>query len=171
MTNVSRRTAQPKPSENAKRQFQRRFRTLPETTPETAYPRATETIRNRNETAAKPSRNYFANPAETVRNRPYRGADCRAVRPVRLTSPGPADGLRNRSGMGIQSRHHHAERDLDGYFSPPEATDALLAIEHGRLPQHLWKRHRRRRENGSEREGMQCQAHRETQVAATRRPA
>jgi len=80
-----------------------------------------------------------AAPAETVRNRPYRGADCRAVRPVRLTSPGPADGLLNRSGMGIQSRHHHAERDLDGYFSPPEATGALLAIEYGRLPRHLWE--------------------------------
>jgi hypothetical protein len=170
MTNIARRTAQPKPSKNAKRQFQRRFRTLPETTPETAYPRATETIRNRNETAAKPSRNYFANPAETVRNRPLgvRIAE-RLGRSIDL--PWPADGLRNRSGMGIQSRHHHAEPDLDGYFSPPEATDALLAIEHGRLPQHLRKRHRRRRENGSEREGMQCQAHRETQVAATRRPA
>ena len=41
--------------------------------------------------------------------------------------------------MRIQSSHHHAERGLDAYFSPPEATAALLAIEHGRLPRHLWE--------------------------------
>ena len=32
-----------------------------------------------------------------------------------------------------------AERGLDAYFSPPEATAALLAIEHGRLPRCLWE--------------------------------
>ena len=39
--------------------------------------------------------------------------------------------------MRIQSSHHHAARGLDAYFSPPEATAALLAIEHGRLPRRL----------------------------------
>jgi hypothetical protein len=41
--------------------------------------------------------------------------------------------------MRIQTSHHHAERGLDAYFSPPEATAALLAIEHGKLPRHLWE--------------------------------
>ena len=41
--------------------------------------------------------------------------------------------------MRIQSSHHHAERGLDAYFSRPEATAALLAIEHGRSPRHLWE--------------------------------
>jgi hypothetical protein len=41
--------------------------------------------------------------------------------------------------MRIQSSHHHAERGLDAYFSPPEVTAALLAIEHGRLPRRLWE--------------------------------
>jgi hypothetical protein len=41
--------------------------------------------------------------------------------------------------MRIQSSHHHAERGLDAYLSPPEATAALLAIEHSRLPRHLWE--------------------------------
>jgi hypothetical protein len=40
--------------------------------------------------------------------------------------------------MRIQSSHHHAKRGRDAYFSPSEATAALLTIEHGRLPQHLW---------------------------------
>jgi hypothetical protein len=35
--------------------------------------------------------------------------------------------------MRIQSSHYHAERGLDAYFSPPEATAALLAIEHGQI--------------------------------------
>jgi hypothetical protein len=39
----------------------------------------------------------------------------------------------------IQSSHHHVERGLDAHFSPPEATAALLAIEHGRLPRRLWE--------------------------------
>jgi hypothetical protein len=41
--------------------------------------------------------------------------------------------------MRIQSSHHHVDRGLDAYFSPPEATAALLAIEHGSLPRHLWE--------------------------------
>jgi hypothetical protein len=41
--------------------------------------------------------------------------------------------------MRIQSSHCHAQRGLDPYFSPPEATAALLAIELGRLPQRLWE--------------------------------
>lgn len=41
--------------------------------------------------------------------------------------------------MRIQSSHCHAARGLDPYFSPPEATAALLAIELGRLPQRLWE--------------------------------
>src|ERR1700730_18525127 len=41
--------------------------------------------------------------------------------------------------MRIQSSHHHAERGLDAYFSPLEATAALLAIEHGKLPRRLWE--------------------------------
>jgi hypothetical protein len=52
---------------------------------------------------------------------------------------GPTMSLAELSGMRIQSSHHHAERGLDAYLSPPEATAALLAIEHGRLPQHLWE--------------------------------
>jgi hypothetical protein len=41
--------------------------------------------------------------------------------------------------MRIQSSHCRADRGLDAYFSPPEATASLLAIEHGRLPQRLWE--------------------------------
>jgi hypothetical protein len=39
----------------------------------------------------------------------------------------------------IQSRAATADHPLDAYFSPPEATAALLAIEHDRLPQRLWE--------------------------------
>lgn len=41
--------------------------------------------------------------------------------------------------MRIQSSHRYADRGLDAYFSPPEATAALLAIEHGRIPRWLWE--------------------------------
>jgi hypothetical protein len=41
--------------------------------------------------------------------------------------------------MRIQSSHCHAQRGLDPYFSPPEATASLLVIEQGRLPQRLWE--------------------------------
>jgi hypothetical protein len=39
----------------------------------------------------------------------------------------------------IQSSHHHADRGLDAYFSPPEATASLLGIEAGHLPQRIWE--------------------------------
>jgi hypothetical protein len=41
--------------------------------------------------------------------------------------------------MRIQSTHAHADRGLDAYFSAPEATAALLAIECGCLPPRLWE--------------------------------
>ena len=41
--------------------------------------------------------------------------------------------------MRIQSSHHHADRGLDAYFSPPEATASLLGIEAGHQPQHIWE--------------------------------
>ena len=41
--------------------------------------------------------------------------------------------------MRIQSSHHHADRGLDAYFSPPEAALSLLAIEAGRLPDCIWE--------------------------------
>jgi hypothetical protein len=41
--------------------------------------------------------------------------------------------------MRIQSSHNHADRGLDAYFSPPEATAALLAIEYGKIPHRLWE--------------------------------
>jgi hypothetical protein len=41
--------------------------------------------------------------------------------------------------MRIQSSHCHDARGLDAYFSPPEATESLLAIEHGKLPRRLWE--------------------------------
>jgi len=41
--------------------------------------------------------------------------------------------------MRIQSSHSHTDRGFDAYFTPPEATSALLAIEDGRLPRHLWE--------------------------------
>jgi len=37
----------------------------------------------------------------------------------------------------IQSSHHHADRGLDAYFSPPEATASLLGIESGHLPRRI----------------------------------
>jgi hypothetical protein len=39
----------------------------------------------------------------------------------------------------IQSSHHHADRGLDAYFSPPEATASLLGIEASHLPQRIWE--------------------------------
>jgi hypothetical protein len=39
----------------------------------------------------------------------------------------------------IQSSHHHADRGLDPYFSPPEATASLLGIEAGHLPERIWE--------------------------------
>jgi len=39
----------------------------------------------------------------------------------------------------VQSSHHHADRGLDAYFSPPEATASLLGVEAGRLPQCIWE--------------------------------
>jgi hypothetical protein len=39
----------------------------------------------------------------------------------------------------IQSSHHHADRALDAYFSPPEAAFSLLEIEDSRLPQCIWE--------------------------------
>jgi hypothetical protein len=41
--------------------------------------------------------------------------------------------------LRIQSTHHHADRGLDPYFSPPEATASLLAIEARYLPQRVWE--------------------------------
>jgi hypothetical protein len=39
----------------------------------------------------------------------------------------------------IQSSHHHSDRGLDAYFSPPEATASLLGIEAGHLPRRIWE--------------------------------
>lgn len=41
--------------------------------------------------------------------------------------------------MRIQSSHHHADRGLDAYFSPPEATLSLLSIESQHLPKRIWE--------------------------------
>ena len=41
--------------------------------------------------------------------------------------------------MRIQSSHHHADRGLDAYFSPPEATASLVGIEAEHLPPHIWE--------------------------------
>ncbi len=41
--------------------------------------------------------------------------------------------------MRIQSSHHHADRGLDAYFSPPEATASLLNIEAQYLPKCIWE--------------------------------
>ncbi len=39
--------------------------------------------------------------------------------------------------MRIQSSHHHADRGLDAYFSPPEAAGSLLHIESQYLPKRI----------------------------------
>ncbi|HKU53077.1 MAG TPA: hypothetical protein VJQ25_11450 [Nitrospira sp.] len=39
--------------------------------------------------------------------------------------------------MKMQSSHPHSERGLDPYFTPPEATESLLAIED--LPHSIWE--------------------------------
>ena len=41
--------------------------------------------------------------------------------------------------MRIQSSHHHTDRGLDAYFSPPEATLSLLSIEGQYLPKLIWE--------------------------------
>jgi hypothetical protein len=39
----------------------------------------------------------------------------------------------------IQSSHHHSDRGLDAYFSPPEAAQSLLRIESDYLPKCIWE--------------------------------
>jgi hypothetical protein len=39
----------------------------------------------------------------------------------------------------IQSSHHHADRGLDAYFSPPEAVASLLHIEKDYLAKCIWE--------------------------------
>jgi hypothetical protein len=39
----------------------------------------------------------------------------------------------------IQSSHHHVDRGLDAYFSPPEAVFSLLHIESSYLPKFIWE--------------------------------
>jgi hypothetical protein len=39
----------------------------------------------------------------------------------------------------IQSSHHHADRGLDAYFSPPEAVTSLIHIESRYLPRCIWE--------------------------------
>jgi len=39
----------------------------------------------------------------------------------------------------LQSSHHHADRGLDAYFSPPEAVFSLLRIEASHLPKYIWE--------------------------------
>ena len=41
--------------------------------------------------------------------------------------------------MRIQSSHHHVDRGLDAYFSPPEAILSLISIEKPHLPQYIWE--------------------------------
>lgn len=41
--------------------------------------------------------------------------------------------------MRIQSSHHHVDRGLDAYFSPPEAALSLLNIEEPYLPKCIWE--------------------------------
>lgn len=41
--------------------------------------------------------------------------------------------------MRLQSSHHHADRGLDAYFSPPEAVASLLHIERGYIPPYIWE--------------------------------
>jgi hypothetical protein len=39
----------------------------------------------------------------------------------------------------IQSSHHHVDRGLDAYFSPPEAAASLLYIEAQHIPATIWE--------------------------------
>jgi hypothetical protein len=39
----------------------------------------------------------------------------------------------------LQSSHHHADRGLDAYFSPPEAVTSLIHIEARYLPKCIWE--------------------------------
>jgi hypothetical protein len=39
----------------------------------------------------------------------------------------------------IQSSHHHVDRGLDAYFSPPEAALSLMHIEGQYLPKCIWE--------------------------------
>ena len=41
--------------------------------------------------------------------------------------------------MRIQSSHHHADRGVDAYFTPPEAVWSLLHIEAQHLPDVIWE--------------------------------
>lgn len=41
--------------------------------------------------------------------------------------------------MRIQSSHHHIDRGLDAYFSPPEAVWSLLHVESGHIPDIIWE--------------------------------
>ena len=41
--------------------------------------------------------------------------------------------------MRLQSSHHHADRGLDAYFSPPEAVISLIQIEARYLPKRIWE--------------------------------
>ena len=41
--------------------------------------------------------------------------------------------------MRIQGSHHHVDRGLDAYFSPPEAVFSLLNIESSYLPKFIWE--------------------------------
>jgi hypothetical protein len=41
--------------------------------------------------------------------------------------------------MRLQNSHTRADRGLDPYFTPPEATIALLNIENGRIPHCIWE--------------------------------
>lgn len=41
--------------------------------------------------------------------------------------------------MRIQSSHSHEDRAQDAYFTPPEATIALINIEQGYIPNHVWE--------------------------------
>src|SRR6187551_3123293 len=44
-----------------------------------------------------------------------------------------------RENMRIQSSHHHADRGVDAYFTPPEAVWSLLHIEAQHLPDVIWE--------------------------------
>src|SRR6185436_16987269 len=44
-----------------------------------------------------------------------------------------------RENMRIQSSHHHADRGVDAYFTPPEAVLSLLHIEAQHLPEVIWE--------------------------------